>query len=433
MTMKDLISKAMQEKIISIQDLTQDSRNFNKGTDKGARLMRKSFKKFGAGRSILVDKDGNIIAGNKSTEAAKEAGIKKVRVIETDGTELIAVKRTDVSLDSKEGRELALADNAATYHNLNWDVEQLQNISTDFADFDTTEWDIEIPEIGVEQPAFGETLQPRTTETYTQTTQNSEQPQKQYTNAVEDDFNEEEQPKEGRVKRGEVWQLGEHRLMCGDSTDADCVGRLMNGIMADCVLTDPPFGNNVGYGRGQLGVRTIMNDADTKVLTSFFEPLDSVLKKDTHCLVWVQWRTFADLEKAFGKYKLRTVVIWDKKQAGLSGGGFAEQYEMLCVFIKGNATQNYYSGNVWQVSREHDKREESEHPHKKPIEVLARALDLCSKKSDVVLGLFGGSGSTLIACEQLGRKCYMMELDPHYASVIVNRWEKFTGKEAVKL
>ena len=425
----------MQEKVISIQDLTQDSKNFNKGTDKGAKLMRKSFKKFGAGRSVLIDKDNRIIAGNKSTEAAAESGIKKVRVIETDGTELIAVKRTDVSLDSKEGRELALADNAATYHNLDWDIEQLQNISTDFADFDTTEWDIEIPEIDVEQPVFGEpSLQPQPSETYAQTTQTTtEQPQKQYVNAVEDDFNEEEQPKEERVKRGEVWQLGGHRLMCGDSTSIVDVQRLMDGMMADCVLTDPPFGNNVGYGRGQLGVRTIMNDADTKVLTSFFAPLDSALKKDSHCLVWVQWRTFSELEKAFEKYKLRTVVIWDKKQAGLSGGGFAEQYEMLCVFIKGYATQNYYSGNVWQVSREHDKREESEHPHKKPIEVLARALDLCSQVGGVILDLFGGSGSTLIACEQLRRKCYMMELDPHYASVIVSRWEKFTGKEAVKV
>lgn len=255
---------------------------------------------------------------------------------------------------------------------------------------------------------------------------------KQQKDVKEDDFNP-ELVHETKVREGDIWQLGEHRLMCGDSTDAECVAKLMNGEQADMVLTDPPFGNDLGYGRGQLGERYIANDSDTKVLTTFFVPLDSVLKNNSHCLVWIQWRTFSKLEAAFNKYKLRTVVIWDKKQAGLSGGGFAEQYEMLCVFIKGHATQNYYSGNVWQVSREHDKRSESEHPHKKPIEVLGMALNICSKENDIVLDVFGGSGSTMIACEQLNRKCRMMELDPHYCTVIIARWEKLTGQKAVKL
>jgi DNA modification methylase len=120
-------------------------------------------------------------------------------------------------------------------------------------------------------------------------------------------------------------------------------------------------------------------------------------------------------------------------QPGLSGGGFAEQYEMMCVFIKGHATQNEYCGNVWQISREHDKRSESEHPHKKPIALLGKALNLCSHEGDIILDLFGGSGSTLIACEQLNRKCRMMELDPHYCTVIIARWEKLTGQKAIKL
>jgi DNA modification methylase len=255
---------------------------------------------------------------------------------------------------------------------------------------------------------------------------------KPQTEVKEDDFDPDE-VHESKVHRGEVWQLGEHRLMCGDSTDADAVAKLMNGEQADGVLTDPPFGNDLGYGRGQLGERYIANDSDTKVLSSFFAPLDSVLKNNTHCLVWIQWRTFSTLEKAFEKYKLRTVVIWDKMQPGLSGGGFAEQYEMMCVFIKGHATQNEYCGNVWQISREHDKRSESEHPHKKPIALLGKALNLCSHEGDIILDLFGGSGSTMIACEQLGRKCRMMELDPHYCTVIIARWEKLTGQKAVKL
>ena len=122
--------------------------------------------------------------------------------------------------------------------------------------------------------------------------------------------------------------------MCGDSTDAECVKALMGGQMADMVFTDPPFGNDLGYGRGQLGERRIKNDENTIVLENCFNPINQFLKNNTHCLVWIQWRTFSILEKAFKKFKLRTVVIWDKKQAGLSGGGFAEQYEMLCVFLK---------------------------------------------------------------------------------------------------
>lgn len=235
------------------------------------------------------------------------------------------------------------------------------------------------------------------------------------------------------VKRGDIWQLGEHRLMCGDSTSLTDVSILMDGEKADLCLTDPPFGNDLGYGRGQLGERRIKNDEDTTVLNNFFPSVDFALKKDTHALVWIQWRTFSDLEKAFEKYKLRTVVIWDKMQAGLGGGGFAEQYEMMCVFVKGHAVQNEYCGNVWQFQRIHAKREEMEHPHKKPVELLGKAINLCSKKGDVVVDFFGGSGSTLIACEQLGRKARLMELDEYYCAVIIDRWQKETGKEAVKL
>lgn len=391
---------------IDIQTLVQDDHNFNKGTDAGRQLMEKSFKELGAGRSILVDKDGRIIAGNKSQQAAIAAGIKKVRIIETTGDELVAVKRTDLSLDSKEGRELALADNLTTQVNLEWDKVELAEVAA--------QQGIDLPDWGLDPKDFA----PDPTE-----------PQE----AQEDEFDEEKEVIESRVKRGDVWLLGAHRLMCGDSTDPNNIAALMAGQTADLVLTDPPFGNNLGYGRGQLGERRIENDENPEILYDVFSTIDSALKNNTHCLVWIQWRTFSELEKAFAKYKLRTVVIWDKMQAGLSGGGFAEQYEMLCVFIKGKATQNHYSGNVWQVPRVHAKREDMPHPHQKPIEVLAKAFDMCSKQGDNVLDVFGGSGSTLIAAEQLGRKCFMMELDPHYCDVIIARWEKLTGLKAQRL
>ena len=383
--------------IKTLADLTPDGENFNKHTEFGQKLLEDSLRKFGAGRSILVDKDGNIIAGNSTTETAAAIGMEDVIVVPTDGKKLVVVQRTDLSLDSPEGRELALADNMTALKGIDLDLAKVQEtLGDDLA----KAWGMDIPDV-----------------------------QKQ---AQEDDFDPDAHY-ETKVKAGEVWQLGEHRLMCGDSTDADAVAKLMNGEKADGVLTDPPFGNDLGYGRGQPGERYIANDSDTKVLSSFFAPLDSVLKNNTHCLVWIQWRTFSTLEKAFEKYKLRTVVIWDKMQPGLSGGGFAEQYEMMCVFIKGHATQNEYCGNVWQISREHDKRSESEHPHKKPIALLGKALNLCSHEGDIILDLFGGSGTTLIAAEQLNRRCYMMELDEHYCDVIIARWEKLTGNKAERI
>ena len=129
----------MAEQVIDINELTQDQHNFNKGTAKGKKLMNKSLKELGAGRSILLDKNGNIIAGNKTQLAAIEAGITKVRVIETTGDELVAVKRTDVDLDSKKGREMALADNAASRLNLEWDEVELQSVTAEL-DIDVDSW-----------------------------------------------------------------------------------------------------------------------------------------------------------------------------------------------------------------------------------------------------------------------------------------------------
>ena len=137
----------MADKIIDIEELAQDQRNFNKGTEQGQELMERSFKEMGAGRSILIDKNGNIIAGNKSQKAAIAAGIKKVRVIETTGDELVAVKRTDVDIDSAEGRKMAYLDNLTTQVNLTWDQTELEAVQADVEGFDiadyTPDWVLE--------------------------------------------------------------------------------------------------------------------------------------------------------------------------------------------------------------------------------------------------------------------------------------------------
>jgi len=379
----------MNIELVLIDDLTLDPKNARRHDDKNLRAIAESLKQFGQRKPIVVW-GSTVVAGNGTLVAARSLGWKEIQVARVPD---------DWSIDKVTA--YALADNRSA-ELAEWDDQVL---TEQLKELELADWDVEA--LGFE--ATVEPLQ----------------------DIVEDEIPE---LYEAKAKLGQVWKLGRHRVMCGDATDSATVAKLMDGQFANLVLTDPPFGNGVtgsdAYGRGQLGARQILGDSNTDVLNAFFEPLDNVLQNDSHCLVWIQWRTFAQLENAFKKYRLRTVVVWDKKQAGLSGGGFAEQYEMLCVFIKGHAVQNAYSGNVWSISREHSTREQMEHPHKKPIEVLVKALELTSQRRNVVLDLFGGSGSTLIACEQTDRTCFMMELDPKYVDVIIARWEKLTGLTA---
>jgi len=374
---------------VLIDDLDLDPRNARKHDSKNLKAIADSLEQFGQRKPIVVW-GKTVVAGNGTMAAARSLG----------WTE-ITVARVPDDWSADQVKAYALADNRSA-ELAEWDEQVL---TEQLKELELAEWDLET--LG-----FDATVEPL------------------------QDVVEDEMPEviDSKAKLGDVWKLGKHRLVCGDATDTATVQKLMAGTKADLVLTDPPFGNGVTgsdkYGRGQLGARQILGDSNTQVLNSFFDPIDSVLKTNSHCLVWIQWRTFAELQKAFANYNLRTVVVWDKKQAGLSGGGFAEQYEMLCVFIKGKATQNAYSGNVWSMSREHSNRSEMEHPHKKPIEVLVKAIELTSQRKDTVLDLFGGSGSTLIACEQTDRTCFMMELDPKYVDVIIARWEKLTGQQA---
>lgn len=386
-----------------ISELVFDDKNFNKHTKQGMDMLRTSISRHKFGRSVLADKNNRLIGGNGVAETAAELGMRKVRFVETNGDELIVVKRNDIDLDSEEGREMALADNATAAVDLNWDEDMMRTVQAEYSGFSFEDWGIELPPLDDADDSGAGTG----------------------TSSTEDDYEEDERCIPECVRRGDRWRVGRHYFMCGDSTSSD-VSILMGGVQADLCLSDPPFGNNMAYGRNELGEQRIKGDGDTDLLYRFFPTLDAVMKDNTHSLVWIQWRTFSELEKAFSKYRLRTVVIWDKMQPGL-GAGFTEQYEMLCVFIKGDAKQNKFSGNVWQVPRVSCRREERMHPHRKPIEVLDRALGMCSKAGDVVVDLFGGSGSTLVACEQSDRTCYMMELDEHYGSVILDRYINLVG------
>ena len=372
--------------------------------------MEKSFKELGAGRSILVDKDGRIIAGNKSQQAAIAAGIKKVRIIETTGDELVAVKRTDLSLDSKEGRELALADNLTTQVNLEWDKVELAEVAA--------QQGIDLPDWGLDPKDF------------------APDPTEQAEVKEDEDFNPDE-VKETRCKSGDIWLLGEHRLLCGDSTHVEDVSRLLGGEMADLWLTDPPY--NVAY-EGSNGL-TIQNDSMSddkfrKFLVAAYSAAITNIKEGASFYIWhadVEGYNFRGALRDVG-LKIRQCLIWNKNSLVMGRADYQWKHEPCLYGWKEGASHHWY-GDRKQTSVidwERPKRND-EHPTMKPVGLFGYQIQNSTKPGDIVLDTFGGSGTTIVACEQLHRKARIMELDPHYCDVIIARWEKLTGNKATLL
>ena len=384
-----------------------DKRNYRIHNDRNKKLIKKSLEECGAGRSIVIDNDGEIIGGNGIYEAW---GNKPVKVIETDGSELVVVKRTDLRTDDEKRKKLAVMDNTAS-DTAEMDVKL---VIDDFGIETATEMGLDVPDVEVEQPK----------------------------EVVEDEVPEEV---ETRCKRGDIWKLGKHRLMCGDSTVITDVEKLMNGEKADMVFTDPPYGVNASGGRQQtknkLGMKAIENDDLVGYeLVIFLSNFISVMKYKSGSSIYIcyPWATQEEFTKAIKEngLKIKNCIIWDKKVFGLNGfKGYRPQYEMIYFCCKddfewyGDKSQS----NIWQISREIKRKEQGNHPTPKPIELIAKACLNSSKQEDIVYDAFGGSGSTLIACEQLNRKCYMMELDEHYCDVIIQRWENLTGEKAERI
>lgn len=372
--------------IRSIGSITPYGNNPRKN-DEAVPLVARSIKEFGFKVPIIIDKNGVIVAGHTRYKAAKKLKLDEVPCIIAD------------DLTDEQVKAFRLADNKVA-EAAEWDFELLGSELDDIIDIDMDD--------------FGFDLDFDTEDDI---------------EAVEDDF-EIDVPEEPKAKLGDVYQLGRHRLMCGDSTDKEAVELLMNGNKADMVFTDPPYGNGTSgkYGRGQLGVRTIKGDENLDVFTKVIESLEF-----ERIVYFLQWRTLAESLEAISEkgLKINTVAVWDKKNAGLNGaGGISEQWE--AIVFAGNIKYKKFGGNVFTVAREQHRREDSPHPHQKPIKLLAEIFDFIDKCKSV-FDPFGGSGSTLIACEQLNRNCYMMELDPKYVDVIIDRWEQFTCQKAVLL
>ena len=389
----------------SINQLKSDHKNARKRTDRSSSLIKESLEKFGAARSIVIDEENRILAGNGTIEGAKAAGIKNLRVIETDGQEIIAVKRTGLSEEEKVG--LALADNR-TSDLSEWDSEMLKQLSEEQ---DLNPWfdESDLAEL------IGE-------------------PEK--IEGLTDPDDAPEVPEEPITKEGDLYILGNHRLLCGDSTNIQHVEKLMDGNKADMVFTDPPY--NIDYGNikhPKFKVRSIENDNMTAAaFKDFCQGFVSSIKMSCNGCVYVFGPPgpdgrimFSELDKAL---HCSTTIIWNKHVFTLGRGKYQNKYEP-CWFGWVDSGEKFIEdrtlNNVWDFKRPFKSKL---HPTMKPVEVVENALTHASSSGEIVLDLFGGSGTTAIAAERLNRKARLMELDPKYCDVIVKRWEDFTGNKA---
>lgn len=391
----------------SIKDLKSDHKNARKRTDRSAALIAESLKRYGAARSIVIDEDGRILAGNGTVEGAKAAGINKLRVIEAEGDELIAVRRAGLTEDEKVG--LALADNRSSDLS-DWDHEMLRQLSEEH---DLTPW-FEDDEL------LAEVLEPE--------------------QGLTDADDVPEAPEDPITKPGDLWILGNHRLLCGDSTNPQHVERLMDGKKADMVFTDPPYGVSYEGGHNKKKRGQIKNDAlqGADLTNLFADALAAALPVTADHAAFYIWFASGKSVETFASFsalplELRAVIQWYKVRSGL--GAFMAQYIPNCepciyAYKSGCSPQWFGPTNektVWELQKESTNEF---HPTQKPVELPRRALRNSSKSGHLILDLFGGSGSTLIACEQDHRHARLMELDPVYCDVIVKRWEDFTGKKA---
>lgn len=383
-------------KTVKISELTPDNLNANKGTQRGAGMLEKSLRDYGAGRSVLVDKAGRIIAGNKTIEAAGAIGLEDAVMVETDGSQVVIVKRTDLDIDSPEGRGLAIADNRVAEVGLDWDIEALEKIGEEL-DLGEFWFADELPEID-----FG-------------SIDEDDEPAGD-ADAVPD-------AQEVTVSRmGDLWILGSHRVLCGDSTNDEDVARLMDGNKADMVYTDPPYGisvvqgGTVGGGKlAKVGVYApVAGDCSIDVAISAIKIIQTLDAKTQ--IIWGGNYYASELPNS------PCWIVWDKENTG----NFAD-VELAWTNQK---TAARIFKHMWNgMLKASERGEKRVHPTQKPVMLALWCFDNYGQP-DTVLDLFLGSGSTLIACEKTRRKCYGMEISPAYVDVVIKRWQDYTGNEA---
>lgn len=392
-----------------VADLIPYARNSRTHNEEQIAQIMASIKEFGFTNPILIGSDNVIIAGHGRLLAAQRLGLKEVPVIRLP------------DLTETQRKALVIADNKIAL-NAGWDEEML---ALEMKELEESDFNLDILGFSEDElkelENFGES----------QTEAKSE----------EDEIPE--APAEPITKRGDVWILGEHRLMCGDITMFDDVRKLMRDDCAAMIFTDPPYNVNYGstmkdsirYHAGTLGGRKIMNDnlgdGFPQFLTDSLSNLLMFCQGAAYvCMSSSELHTlYSAFIAAGGKWS--TFIIWAKNTFTLGRADYQRQYEP--ILYGWNAEKPHYwcgdrdQSDVWEYNKP---VKNDLHPTMKPVELVERAVLNSSKSGDIVLDGFGGSGSTLIACEKNNRKARLMELDPKFCDVIVKRWEEYTGRKA---
>ncbi|EOA3013645.1 DNA modification methylase [Enterococcus faecalis] len=387
----------MDIKVQKTEDLIPYEKNPRHNED-AITAVAKSIEKFGFKVPIVVDASNVIVNGHTRLKAAKYLGLKEVPTIIADDLTPEQIKAFRLA-DNKVG-EIATWDEEL----LNAELDELADL-----DFDMTEFGFDLPDIEGEE-----------------------------VEVIEDEF-EEELPAEPISKLGDIYQLGRHRLMCGDSTNSLEVEKLMGNKKADLLITDPPY--NVAYeGKGKEAL-TIKNDSkETNEFHSFlyeaFSAAINNMKLGSSFYVWYASSEVVNFHTALEEagFLVKQELIWNKNSMVLSRQDYHWKHEPCLYGWASGGSHSWYSDRKQTTILNFDRPTvNKEHHTMKPVALFDYQIKNSSKQGDCILDLFGGSGTTLIACEQNEREAYLMELDPRYVDVIIARWEAFTGEVAVKI
>ena len=398
--------KEYEFKLVNINQLKPFPRNSRKHSEMQIQQVINSINEFGFTNPILVDEKNTIIAGHARLMAAKKLNMENVPCVILTG------------LTDTQKKAYVIADNKLAL-NAEWDIDillsEVKSLQNDHFDIELTGFTLrEIADITRDCVSVGLT----------------------------DDDAVPEVAEETITKLGDIYTLGNHRLMCGDSTMIDDVEKLMNGHKADMVFTDPPY--NIAEKTLGISSNVTRNKQNKKLMESEWDKnfkFDNVapcifitLKKDSVVYICASHFTASDIWRWMDLlFDFYSYCIWSKPNPfpSLMKKHWAFSSELICYATLGKPVFNYPDkGNalsVWDIVI----IEGGLHPTQKPVKVSEHAILHSSNPKDLIIDLFGGSGSTLIACEKTNRKCFMMEISPHYCDVIVKRWEQFTGKKAV--
>lgn len=402
----------MEIQTVGIDEVIPYAKNPRKN-DAAVDKVAGSLKEFGWRQPIVVDAEMVVIAGHTRLAASRKLGLKEVPIhIATD-------------LTANQIKAYRIADNRVSQE-AKWDDDLL---ALELADLDLENYDLS--KTGFNDDELAALMAEAITE------------------GLVDEDQVPPEPETPVTVLGDIWQLGRHRVMCGDSTSIDAVDRLMETRPADMVFTDPPYGMSYGGGRakGEHALNKkggVLIKSHGMIIGDDFQGDDLInlvrqaisaayasSKSGAAYYICFTWRTYSEFEAAIvdAGLKIANCIVWDKKSIGLGQSNYRPQHEFI-FYVKGDGWQGDKSqSDIWKMSR--GATGEYVHPTQKPVELIEKALANSSKSGDTILDVFGGSGSTLIACEKTNRQARLMELDPKYVDVIVKRWQDFTGLIAI--